>query len=267
MWKIQEEGLWAGTEASLASAIKAEELREQRMAAGQSWDSKDDGEMPRLLEVEDGIGYINIKGSLNNNNDADWNDWLGMTGYPEIRDAMIAAATNADVKHVVLNISSGGGTVSGLEDTAKLIRMVNDRVKPVTAYTDSAMYSAAYWLGASAGSVYASKSAGLGSIGVIATHMERADMLKEMGVGVTVVRAGKYKALANSVEKLTEEGKAQIQAGVDVAYGIFKEHVAEMRGKSVEYVESVMAQGREFYGQAAARCRPDRRRQIFRRGC
>jgi signal peptide peptidase SppA len=252
MWKIQEEGLWAGTEASLASAIKAEELREQRMAAGQSWDSKDDGEMPRLLEVEDGIGYINIKGSLNNNNDADWNDWLGMTGYPEIRDAMIAAATNADVKHVVLNISSGGGTVSGLEDTAKLIRMVNDRVKPVTAYTDSAMYSAAYWLGASAGSVYASKSAGLGSIGVIATHMERADMLKEMGVGVTVVRAGKYKALANSVEKLTEEGKAQIQAGVDVAYGIFKEHVAEMRGKSVEYVESVMAQGREFYGQAAA---------------
>lgn len=165
---------------------------------------------------------------------------------------MLSAAENPDVKHIMLNISSGGGTVSGLDDTGKLIALVNSRVKPVTAYTDSAMYSAAYWLGASAGEVYASKSAGLGSIGVIATHIERSEMYKEMGLGVTVIRAGKYKALANSVEKLSEEGKAQIQAGVDIAYGIFKDHVAESRGKSVDYVESVMAQGREFYGQAAA---------------
>ena len=77
-------------------------------------------------------------------------------------------------------------------------------------------------------------------------------MLKEAGIGVTVVRAGKYKALANGVEKLTEEGKAQIQAGVDAAYKIFVGHVAEMRGKSYEFADSVMAQGREFYGQAGA---------------
>lgn len=77
-------------------------------------------------------------------------------------------------------------------------------------------------------------------------------MLKGYGIGVTVVRAGKYKALANGVEKLSEEGKAQIQASVDSAYKIFVDHVAEMRGKSYEFADSVMAQGREFYGQAAA---------------
>lgn len=252
MPRVTEEKVWAGTEASLHAALEAEEARATRMAAGDR-SSNQDRDVSRLLSVDDaGVATINIKGPLNNDADNDWNEWLGMTGYPEIREAMISAATDTSVKHIILDIDSGGGAVSGVDDTAKLIRLVHDNVKPVTAFTDGAMYSAAYWLGASAGQVFASKAAGMGSIGVIATHMERSEMLKEAGIGVTVIRAGKYKALANGVEKLTEEGKAQIQAGVDAAYKIFVGHVSEMRGKSYEFADSVMAQGREFYGQAGA---------------
>lgn len=252
MPRVTEEKVWAGTEASLHAALDAEEARATRMASGERMGDKD-RETSRLLAIDDaGVATISIKGSLTNDGDADWNEWMGVTGYPEIRDAMISAATDASVQHIILDIDSGGGAVSGVDDTAKLIRLVHDNVKPVTAFTDGSMYSAAYWLGSSAGEVYASKAAGMGSIGVIATHMERSEMLKEAGIGVTVVRAGKYKALANGVEKLTEEGKAQIQAGVDAAYKIFVGHVAEMRGKSYEFADSVMAQGREFYGQAGA---------------
>ena len=252
MPRVTEEKVWAGTEASLHAALDAEEAQATRMASGERMGDKD-RETSRLLAIDDaGVATISIKGSLTNDGDADWNEWMGVTGYPEIRDAMISAATDASVQHIILDIDSGGGAVSGVDDTAKLIRLVHDNVKPVTAFTDGSMYSAAYWLGSSAGEVYASKAAGMGSIGVIATHMERSEMLKEAGIGVTVVRAGKYKALANGVEKLTEEGKAQIQAGVDAAYKIFVGHVAEMRGKSYEFADSVMAQGREFYGQAGA---------------
>ena len=252
MPRVTEEKVWAGTEASLHAALDAEEARATRMAAGERLGDKD-REASRLLAIDDaGVATISIKGPLTNDGDADWNEWMGMTGYPEIRDAMISAATDTSVQHIILDIDSGGGAVSGVDDTAKLIRLVHDNVKPVTAFTDGSMYSAAYWLGSSAGEVYASKAAGMGSIGVIATHMERSEMLKEAGIGVTVIRAGKYKALANGVEKLTEEGKAQIQAGVDAAYKIFVGHVAEVRGKSYEFADSVMAQGREFYGQAGA---------------
>lgn len=252
MPRVTEERVWAGTEASLHAALDAEEARATRMAAGERLGDKD-RETSRLLAIDDaGVATISIKGPLTNDGDAIWNEWMGTTGYPEIRDAMISAATDTSVQHIVLDIDSGGGAVSGVDDTAKLIRLVHDNVKPVTAFTDGSMYSAAYWLGSSAGEVYASKAAGMGSIGVIATHMERSEMLKEAGIGVTVVRAGKYKALANGVEKLSEEGKAQIQAGVDAAYKIFVGHVAEMRGKSYEFADSVMAQGREFYGQAGA---------------
>ena len=142
-------------------------------------------------------------------------------------------------------------SVSGVDDTAKLIRLVNDRVKPVTTYTDGAMCSAAYWLGSAAGEVFASKGAIVGSIGVIATHKEYSEAYKKEGVGVTVVRAGKFKALANSNEKLTEAGKAQLQKIVDASYEIFVDHVAAMRGKSYEYADKTMADGQEFIGQAS----------------
>lgn len=249
-----EDKLWMGTEASLHTMLGVIEAQTKMLASGQVVlpAAKSDESVPRLVEVHEGVAHITIAGPLVNNDDEDWNEYFGLTGYPEIREAMVYAATNPDVKHIFLNVESGGGQVSGVSDTGKLIRMVHDKVKPVTAFTDGAMYSAAYWLGSAAGEVYASKAAGVGSIGVIATHMERSEMYKEYGIGVTVVRAGKYKALANGVEKLSEEGKAQIQAGVDAAYKIFVDHVAEMRGKSYEFTDSVMAQGREFFGQAAA---------------
>lgn len=250
MPSILEEKIWAGSHASYDAVLRAEELQVAMLEAGHQ--QPDEAPAPRLLEVRDGIGYVTIHGPLRNSADANWNEWLGVTGYPEIRDAMIAAAGDASIKHIVLDINSGGGSVSGVDDTSKLIRTISDKVKPVTAFTDGSMFSAAYWLGSSASDVYMSKGAGVGSIGVIATHMEQSQRLKDEGIGATVVRAGRYKALANGVEKLTEEGKAQIQAAVDAGYEIFIDHVSEMRGKSTDYVDQVMAQGREFYGQAAA---------------
>lgn len=243
-----QELIWAGTEFSLRAAIEADDSRSARLSAG-TYPDDHEQEEPRLLEVSDGVAVISIKGPLNNEAGF-WNELFGMTGYPEIRDALISAAQDASVEHILLDVDSGGGAVSGVEDTAKLIRTVNG-IKPVTAYCDGTMCSAAYWLASAAGSIYSGKTAVVGSIGILSTHMERSEQLKMNGIGATIVRAGKYKALANSVEKLTADGKQQIQQVVDAAYSVFLESVASMRGKSVAYVDENMAQGREFVGQGA----------------
>ena len=253
---IYDETIWAGSEASHAAALKAEDTRLEHIAtaitAGTLMGKKSEAKLPRIMEQHEDVAILNIKGSLNNDSDEWWNSIIGAVGYPEIRDALVHAAQDPGIKHILLDIDSGGGSVSGLADTGSLVRMIHDKVKPVTAFASGNMYSAAYWLGSSAGDVHASKGSGVGSIGVIAVHMERSKMMAEAGIGVNVIRAGKYKALANPYEKLTPEGEAQIQAGVDAANTIFLEHVADMRGKSVEHVDKNMAQGREFYGQAAA---------------
>jgi signal peptide peptidase SppA len=204
---------------------------------------------PRLLEVSEGLATITIKGPLVNS-DSPLLEMFGVTGYPEIREAILAAAKDPEVSQILLDIDSGGGQVSGVSDTAKLIRLVNDKVKPVSTYTDT-MASAAYWLGCSAGSVYAGRASMVGSIGVIATFAEFSKANEMEGRTVTVIRAGKYKALANVNEPLTQEGRAQIQALVDSSYGVFIEHVAEMRGVTYAIADKVMGDGQEFIGKAS----------------
>lgn len=245
-----QDTIWAGTERSLQAAVEADATKAAHIAAGQ-YPDKDDGEKPRLLEVQDGVAVISIRGALNNSADSDWNSWLGLTGYPEIRDALIAAAHDESAQQILLDVDSGGGAVSGVEDTSKLIRMINDKVKPVTTYSEGVMASAAMWLGAAAGRVYIAKTAVAGSVSVIATHMERSKQLADAGVGVTVIRSGKFKALANGVEKLSAEGAAQLQQVVDASAEVFIEAMASMRGKSVEYTREHIGQGQEFVGQKA----------------
>lgn len=249
MFKNHIDALWAGTETSLHTMIEAQNQMKLKIASG--WEDPEEEEAgPRLLDVQGRIGVISIKGPLVSGEDSWIHEMFGVTSYGAIRDALISAASDPEVDHILLDIDSGGGAVSGVMDASKAISMVNEKVKPVTAYAENAA-SAAYWLGSSAGKVYAGETSIVGSIGVIATHKEYSKALADAGVGVTVIRAGKYKALANGVEPLTEEAKAQIQTQLDDAYKIFVSHVAEQRGVPYEYADTHMAQGKEFFGARA----------------
>jgi len=248
---VLQDTLWAGTEPSLHAFRAAAEGIATKMSAGMFPEDEDDEkDLPSLLSVSNGIGTVSIHGALTNT-DSPWNQMFGITSYNEIREALMYAAAAEDVNAIVLDINSGGGAVSGVDDAAKLISMIDKNVKPVVSYTDGAMASAAYWLGSSAREVYASNVAVVGSIGVLTTHTEHSKRLKEEGVGVTVIRSGKYKALANGVEPLSSDARAQIQSQLDVVYQIFLGHVANARGKSLDYADANMAQGREFIGQQA----------------
>lgn len=251
-----EDKLWAGTRDTLITAKRAEELHAARISAGWSDneddDEEDDDEIEHdLLQVVGNIGVINISGGMVND-DSCYLKYYGLVGYPQIKGAVVAAAKNPGVKHILLNIDSGGGSVNGVQDVANLIRKVHTDLKPVDAYTGGMMASAAYWIGSSAGTVHASQTAVVGSIGVLATHKEYSKMYAEMGVGVTVVRSGEYKALANPNEPLNEKGLEQLQALVDATNEVFVSHVATMRNRTAEYVDSTMGGGREFVGASAA---------------
>lgn len=201
-------------------------------------------DMPEsLLNVQGNLGFIDIQGSLGNG-------WFG-TSYTAVRNAVIEAANNPDVAHIVLNIDSPGGTVSGLFDTARLISHVNQTIKPVTAHSSGTMTSAAYALGSAAGSVYASDSAKVGSIGVMAVHMDISKRMEDFGVKPTVLFSGEQKALGSEYVPLTEQAREVMQGHMDKLYGLFIEHVAAMRNKTPEYVRNTMAEGKIFLGKDA----------------
>jgi len=197
-----------------------------------------------LLNVQGNLGFIDIQGSLSNNS------WLDTT-YTDIRNALVAAANDPAVEHIVLNMDSPGGAVSGLFDVAQLVRYVNDNVKPVVAHTSGKMTSAAYAIGAAAGKVYASASASLGSVGVVGVHFDMSKYYEQEGIVPTVLYAGEEKTAGNPYEPLSDKAKAVLQKQMDSSYQIFIDHVAEMRNRPQDEVKRNMAEGRVFTGQEA----------------
>jgi signal peptide peptidase SppA len=243
--------LWAGTEESLREYTAALAAATQMAIKDPKafTDAQSTPEQSPLLSMNNGLARISIKGPLVNS-DNPFLAYFGVISYNEIRRALIGAV-NSGANDIVLDIHSGGGHVSGVSDTARLIAQINKNVMPVTAYTDGTMASAAYWLGSSAGKVYASDVSVVGSIGVLMVHMDHSELLKEMKIKATIVRSGKYKALVNGFEPLSKTAKEEMQAQVDAIDKIFVTHVAESRGVSYEVAQAEMAQGREFLAEAA----------------
>lgn len=243
--------LWTGSLTSLEAAQSAEQRFLASDVSAKSGIGSEDAD-PALLKIVGNVGVVAIKGPLVNANiPEEYMAWFGVTTYSAIRHAMVAAVENPAVTKILLDINSPGGAVSGMTETADLISQVDKDHKPVHAFADGAMASAAYALGVSAREISNTRSAILGSIGVIMTHMEYTDKLKADGINATVFRTGKYKALGQPTEKLTEAASDQIQARMDSVYEIFIEHVASQRGVTASKADSTMGQGREFFGQAA----------------
>lgn len=239
-----EEKLWAGSDAGYEIALKAETA----MLARTDFETQDAPLGSRLLRIENGLATISVNGPLVNS-DSPLLDMFGLVGYPEIDASILEAARNTDVQQILLSVSSGGGSVSGVESTADLISTVN-KIKPVTAYAHTAA-SAAYWMVSSAGQIYAGKTAMIGSVGVSATHRQFVEANKKDGIGVTVIRSGSEKALANSHEKLGAGGESQIKQAVMATHDIFFDHVVAKRGLNREAASKTVGQSREFIGQAA----------------
>lgn len=252
--------LWFGTEDSYLAYAKAQDELEKLQLAGTDAlkaaiqmrggaGADDPWAMPPLWEMQGSTAVVSIQGSLINGK-AGFMRLFGVVGYGDIAEAVQQAVASKDAKQIVLMIDSGGGAVSGVEDAGALIRKAA-AIKPVLAYTDGTMASAAYWLGASADAIYAAKTAQVGSVGTLIVHTEYTQALKDAGIQKTLVRYGKYKALGNPYEPLSEDGKAHLQSMADEAGQIFVDYVAERRSTTAAKFQQTMGEGRVFMGRQA----------------
>jgi signal peptide peptidase SppA len=207
--------------------------------------------LPSMVDIQDGVAVITIQGSLVSGSSG-YMRMFGVVGYADIQDALLQAVSDKSAKSILLNIDSGGGAVAGVNDAGKLVAEVN-KVKPVVTYTGGTMASAALWLGSSAGKMYSSETAITGSLGVLMVHASRARQLENDGIKVTVIRAGKDKALMNPYEDLTDKAMEDAQSKADALYDVFLSHVADSRGMSLTAADAAFGQGREFVGKQAVK--------------
>jgi len=165
------------------------------------------------------------------------------TSTQSIATQVRALVADPSVKAIVLDVDSPGGSVFGVQEVAEVILAARE-VKPVIAHANSLMASAAYWIGAAASEVVASPSALVGSVGVICAHVDESEALKKIGIKVTLVTSGKYKAEADSSQPLSDEARERMQETADSYYAAFVGGVARGRGVPVAQVRTQYGQGR-----------------------
>ena len=172
----------------------------------------------------------------------------GLTSYAGLAAQLDAALASPDVAAILLDIDSPGGESGGVFDLADRIRAAT-RIKPVWAVANDMAFSAAYALASAASKVFVSRTGGVGSIGVIAMHVDQSEKDVQDGVRYTAVFAGDRKNDLNPHEPISSEAHAFLKAEVNRIYGLFVETVARNRGIEPSTVRDTEAG--LFFGQAA----------------
>lgn len=201
----------------------------------------------KSYETINGVAIISLSGVLTK--DAFLSAWLpGGTSMRNAGEAFNAALLDTSINSIMLYIDSPGGTVDGTEELASLIYEARGK-KPIIAYSDGQITSAAYWIGSAADKIYISgNTVQAGSIGVVAAHVDVSEQDRMFGEKITEITAGKYKRIAGSHAPLSEEGRSYLQEQVDVIYSVFVTAVAKNRNIS-EKKALAMADGKIFIGQ------------------
>jgi signal peptide peptidase SppA len=162
---------------------------------------------------------------------------------------MAELAADKDIKTIVVMLNSPGGSVTGTMEAADALYAARE-TKRVVALVDPLCASAAYWIASQATEISAVPSANVGSIGVYMTHVDCSAMNEQMGLKVTYIFAGERKIDGNADEPLTDEARANFQAGCDEIYADFLAAVARGRGQAAAQVRSY-GDGRVFSAREA----------------
>ncbi|MEF8736803.1 MAG: S49 family peptidase [Candidatus Accumulibacter necessarius] len=164
----------------------------------------------------------------------------GLTSYGDIGALLEAALADPAVNGILLDLDSPGGEAGGVFELAQRVRAA-DAIKPVWAIAADSAFSAAYILASAASRIYVTQTGGVGSIGVIALHVDQSARDAQQGYRYTAITAGEQKNDFSPHEPLDPAAHTRLQTEVDRLYGIFIDHVATMRKLEPRFVRSTQA--------------------------
>lgn len=177
--------------------------------------------------TSEGVAIVPVHGSLVNRG-AFLDAMSGITSYEKLKFQIAAAAEDADVKSILLDIDSPGGEAVGAFEAADAVRTAS-KAKPVVALANGLCCSAAYALASGATKIITSRSSLSGSIGTVMLHLDRSKQLANAGIKPTLIAIGKRKTDGNPFFELSEEVKGELRSYIMRVNSLFVETVAAHR--------------------------------------
>lgn len=145
------------------------------------------------------VAVVPIKGPLMKED-----QYCGPEGMASIGAYIKRLDAREDIDAILLHIDSPGGTVDGTMDLAEIVANTS---KPVVAFADGLMASAAMWIGSAANEIIASNNkTEIGSIGVMLSFADLQPAYEKLGVKFHTIVADQS-ADKNKMYQMIREGK------------------------------------------------------------
>ncbi len=151
-----------------------------------------------------------------------------------------------DYDAVVLEIDSPGGTLGGVREVISAIEYLKERNKTVIAYVKEAM-SGAYWVASYCDYIFADNLSMLGNVGVTASFLNFAGLLKRFNVSYIEIYNGSLKEMGSPFKEPTEEELRRLREIVNQVYKVMLESIKRNRNLTEEQLEKV-ATSDVFFG-------------------
>jgi len=157
------------------------------------------------------------------------------------------ADKNDEIKAILFEIDSPGGTPVGSDEIAQAIKK---STKPTVAVIRETGASGAYWIASAADKIYANRMSLTGSIGVRASRLEFAGLIQDYNITYRRLVAGKYKDAGDRFKEMTPDEQELYQDILDKLHTEFINTVAENRHMDRARVRE-LATGFVFLGSEA----------------
>ena len=158
---------------------------------------------------------------------------------------------DSSVKAIILHINSpGGGAAASQEIYHEVVRVRQEKHKPIIASIESVGASGAYYIASGCDKIYANEASVVGSVGVIMEWTNYGDLMKWAKLKNVVIHAGTLKDAGDPTREMTPEEQVYFQSLVDNMYGQFVHDVATGRHTSDDAIRP-LATGQVWTGQQA----------------
>lgn len=196
-----------------------------------------------------GIAWIRVRGVIAQDNNS--GPFSRPSGAGAIAKKIREAAEAKNVKAIVLDINSPGGTVASVQNIYSEVLKAKEKGKKVVALFRDVAASGGFYIAMAADKIVAEPGTITGSVGVIMQTNNVEGLFEKIGVKVTPITSGKYKDMGSSYRPMTDAEKAILQDMVDDTYSQFFAAVKAGRPDVKEADLKEYTDGRIFTGQRA----------------
>jgi protease-4 len=158
---------------------------------------------------------------------------------PEIINNIEKVKNDANIKAVIFEINSPGGSAVATDEIAQAVKSLNDANITTVAWIRESGASGAYWIASSTNHIVANRMSMVGSIGVYGSYLELYGLLNRYNVTYRRLVAGEYKDTGTPYRPLSSAEEALIQEKLDKMHKYFITSVAENRNLSFDYVKTL----------------------------